>query len=69
MPGKGLENSTPKRPPPTGTSSKVTPTKHPPKEDSIGPPIALNQDVIMVSPLAWSYKYEKLREDEGFRRI
>ena len=41
------------------------PPKHPLTTDDIGPPIALTMEVIMVSPLISSYKYEKLKKGRG----
>ena len=41
------------------------PSKHPLTTDNIGPPIALTMEVIMVSPLISSYKYEKLKKGRG----
>ena len=41
------------------------PPNHPLTINDIGPPIALAMEVIIVSPLIPSYKYEKLGEEEG----
>ena len=41
------------------------PPNHPLTINDIGPPIALAIEVIIVSPLIPSYKYEKLEEQKG----
>ena len=41
------------------------PPNHPFTINDIGPPIALTMEVIIVSPLILSYKYERLGEEKG----
>ena len=45
------------------------PPNHPLTINDIGPPIALAMEVIIVSPLISSYKYEKLGEEKGCRKV
>ena len=45
------------------------PPNHPPTINDIRPPIALALEVIIVSPLISSYKYEKLEEEKGCWKV
>ena len=45
------------------------PPNHPFTINDIGPPIALAMEVIIVSPLISSYKYEKLEEEKGCWKV
>ena len=45
------------------------PPKHPLTINDIGPPIALTMEVIIVSPLILSYKYEKLKGGKGCWKV
>ena len=45
------------------------PPNHPLTINDIGPPIALAMEVIIVAPLISSYKYEKLGEEKGCRKV
>ena len=43
----------------------LLPPNHPLTINDIGPLVALAMEVIIVSPLISSYKYEKLEEEKG----
>ena len=58
-----------------GISSNVTITtpplltKHPLKNNNIGPPLPFTTRVIITPPLILGYKYEKLMEKKGVERF